>query len=106
MAPAAEVMAEALQASLLAPPLIPLVANASAAKATDPAEIIRLLVQQITATVRWRESVQAMTELGVDDFVELGAGKVLSSLVRRIAPDATATSVGSPAEIEQILKTL
>jgi len=73
---------------------------------TDPAEIRDLLVRQVTATVRWRESVQAMASLGVDSFVELGAGKVLSGLVRRIAPDAAASSAGTPAEIEALLKVL
>jgi len=60
----------------------------------------------VTATVRWRESVIAMTELGVDSFIELGAGKVLAGLVRRIAPDAATASAGTPAEIEQLLKLL
>ena len=106
MAPAADAMAEALENTPPAAPLIPVVANVSAAKATDPGEIVRLLVRQVTATVRWRESVQAMVDLGVDSFVELGAGKVLSGLVRRIVPDAAATSVGTPAEIEKFLKTL
>ena len=67
---------------------MPLIANVSAAKETDPARIRELLVQQVTATVRWRECVQAMVALGVDSFVELGSGKVLSGLIRRIAPDA------------------
>jgi len=106
MAPAADVMAEALENAPPAPPLVPVVANVSAAKATDPGEIVRLLVQQVTATVRWRECVQTMVGLGVDSFVELGAGKVLSGLVRRIVPDAAAVSVGTPAEIEHFLKTL
>ena len=106
MAPAADAMAEALERSPPAAPRVPLIANVTAAKVTDPAEIARLLVQQVTATVRWRESVQAMIALGVDSFIELGAGKVLSGLVRRIAPDAAAASAGSPAEIEQLLKSL
>ncbi len=106
MAPAADAMAEALENAPPKAPLVPVVANVSAAKATDPAEIVRLLVRQVTATVRWRESVQAMVDLGVDSFVELGAGKVLSGLVRRIAPDAAASSAGTPGEIEQLLKTL
>ena len=100
MAPAADAMAEALEAAPPAAPLVPVMANVSAAKATEPAEIVRLLVQQVTATVRWRECVQTMVGLGVDSFVELGAGKVLAGLVRRIAPDAAAISVGTPAEIE------
>jgi [acyl-carrier-protein] S-malonyltransferase len=78
----------------------------SAAKETDPARIQALLVEQVTATVRWRESVAAMTAMGIDSFVELGAGKVLAGLVRRIAPDAAATSASSPAEIEAVLKLL
>jgi [acyl-carrier-protein] S-malonyltransferase len=82
------------------------VANVSAAKATDPAEIRDLLVRQVTATVRWRECVNAMVELGVDSFVELGAGKVLSGLIRRIVPDAATASAATPAEIEAILKAL
>jgi [acyl-carrier-protein] S-malonyltransferase len=87
-------------------PMVPLVANVSAAKVTDPAEISRLLVEQVTATVRWRESVLAMIAMGVDSFIEIGAGKVLSGLIRRIAPDAATASVGTPAEIEALLKTL
>jgi [acyl-carrier-protein] S-malonyltransferase len=77
----------------------------SAGKVTDPAEIARLLVAQVTGTVRWRESVLAMASLGVDSFIELGAGKVLSGLLRRILPDAAAVSVGTPADIELLLKT-
>jgi [acyl-carrier-protein] S-malonyltransferase len=106
MAPAADAMAEVLEKSPPAPPLVPVVANVSAAKATDPGEIVDLLVRQVTATVRWRECVQTMVGLGVDSFVELGTGKVLSGLVRRIAPDVTAASLATPAEIEQFLKTL
>ena len=78
----------------------------TAAKATDPAEIRDLLVRQVTGTVRWRECVQAMTALGVDSFVELGTGKVLSGLVRRIAPNAKAASAASPPDIEAVLKNL
>lgn len=104
MAPAAEAMAEALKDASLAPPVPPVVPNVSARKETDPDEIRSLLVEQVTAVVRWRESVQAMTRLGVDTFIEVGAGKVLSGLVRRIAPDATALAAGTPAEIESVLK--
>ncbi len=106
MAPAADVMADALGQAALAPPLVPLIANVSAAKATDPDDIRDLLVQQVTGTVRWRECVIAAAELGVDSFIELGAGKVLSGLVRRIAPDARTASAGTPAEIEALLKAL
>ncbi len=104
MAPAADAMAAALEGAAVAPPMVPLIANVSAAKVTDPADIRALLVQQVTGTVRWRECVLAAATLGVDSFVELGAGKVLSGLVRRIAPEAHAASAGSPAEIEALLK--
>ena len=106
MAPAADIMAEALAATSPRPPSVPLIANVSAAKATAPDEIRDLLVRQVTATVRWRECVGAMTGLGIDSFVELGAGRVLSGLIRRIAPDAAIANAGTPAEIEAVLKTL
>jgi len=106
MAPAAEVMAEALESAPPNRPIVPLIANVSAAKATDPAEIRDLLVRQVTAMVRWRECVNAMVELGVDSFVELGAGKVLSGLIRRIAPDAATLSAATPGDIEAVLKNL
>ncbi len=106
MAPAAAAMAEALAHTPPRALALPLIANVSAAKATDPAEITRLLVQQVTETVRWRESVVTMGGLGIDSFIELGAGRVLAGLVRRILPDAAASSAGTPGEIEQLLKTL
>ena len=106
MAPAADAMAEALEKTPPGAPIVPLVANVSAAKATDPAEIRELLVKQVTAMVRWRECVNSMVELGCDSFVELGAGKVLSGLVRRIAPDAATASAATPAEVEALLKVL
>ncbi len=106
MAPAARAMEDALGASQPVEPIVPLVANVTAAKATSPIEISRLLVEQVTATVRWRESVHAMMAMGVDSFIEIGAGKVLSGLIRRIAPEAATVSVGTPAEIEALLKTL
>ncbi|MBV9539046.1 MAG: ACP S-malonyltransferase [Acidisphaera sp.] len=106
MRPAAHAMAEALERTPPSAPLVPVIANVTAAKATDPDTIRDNLVRQVTATVRWRESVLAMAEMGVDSFIELGAGKVLSGLVRRIAPDAAAHNAGSPAEIEQLLKAL
>jgi [acyl-carrier-protein] S-malonyltransferase len=103
MAPAAEVMAEALGNASMAEPAPPLVANVTAAMVTDPATIIDLLVQQVTATVRWRECVAAMVAMGCDRFVELGAGKVLTGLMKRNAPDATASAIGTPADIEAFL---
>jgi [acyl-carrier-protein] S-malonyltransferase len=106
MSPAAEIMAEALEAVSVKAPIVPLVANVTAAKVTDPAEIRRLLVAQVTGTVRWRESVLACTAMGVDRFIELGAGRVLTGLVKRIAPDAQGLAAGTPAEIETLAKAL
>ncbi len=106
MQPAAHAMQDALGRTPPLAPRVPLVANVSAAKETAPAEITRLLIEQVTATVRWRESVIAMAAMGVDSFIEIGAGKVLTGLIRRILPDAATASVGTPAEIEALLKTL
>jgi [acyl-carrier-protein] S-malonyltransferase len=106
MSLAADVMAEALEAVSVKAPIVPLVANVTAAKVTDPAEIRRLLVAQVTGTVRWRESVLACTAMGVDRFIELGAGRVLTGLVKRIAPDAQGLAAGTPAEIETLAKAL
>ena len=106
MAPAADAMREALGDAAIAAPRLPLIANVTAAKATAPDEIRDLLVRQVTGTVRWRESVQTMADLGVDSFIELGAGKVLSGLCKRIVPDAATRSAGTPEEIEALLKLL
>jgi [acyl-carrier-protein] S-malonyltransferase len=106
MAPAAEAMGRALEDVGLQAPAVPLVANVSAGKATDPADIRALLVAQVTGTVRWRESMLACCAMGVDRFVELGAGRVLTGLMRRIAPEAQAMAAGLPAEVEALLKEL
>ena len=106
MAPAAEVMAEALDATAVAAPRVPLVANASATAVTAPDDIRRLLVEQVTAMVRWRESVLYMREHEVDTTIELGAGKVLSGLARRIDRDLAAASVETPEDVETFLKTV
>jgi [acyl-carrier-protein] S-malonyltransferase len=106
MEPAAQAMAEALASATINAPVVPVVANVSAAKATSADEIRDFLVRQVTGTVRWRESVLAMAGIGVDHFVELGSGKVLAGLVRRIAPEAGTVSAGNPAEIEALLKLL
>ncbi|HJQ17268.1 MAG TPA: ACP S-malonyltransferase [Allosphingosinicella sp.] len=105
MAPAAQAMEAALGEAEMNPPVVPLYANVSAAAVTDMAEIRRLLVEQVTSRVRWRESVAAMTEAGVTHFVELG-GKVLGPMVKRIAPDAATTSVVSMDDIEALVKEL
>jgi [acyl-carrier-protein] S-malonyltransferase len=98
MAPAATAMAQALAAVTIRPPAVPLVANVPATAITDPAEIARCLVAQVTGTVRWRECVSYMAAHGVADFYEVGAGKVLSGLIKRIADGATATAIGTPEE--------
>jgi [acyl-carrier-protein] S-malonyltransferase len=105
MAPAAEAMAEALAATTIQAPFVPLIANVTAAPVTDPDTIRRLLVEQVTGTVRWRESVLAMAELGVTGFVELG-GKVLAPMIRRITPDVPVLSAADMAGVEAIAKEL
>jgi len=99
MQPAAEAMAEALAGVTIKAPAAPLVANVLASPITDPDEIRRRLVEQVTGTVRWRESVAFMASQGVNQFLEIGAGKVLSGLVKRIADGATGISVGGPNDI-------
>jgi [acyl-carrier-protein] S-malonyltransferase len=106
MAPAARVMQDALAETEMLPPAVPVVANVSAERATDPDEIRHLLVEQVTGTVRWRECMLAAMAVGIDSFVELGSGKVLSALAKRINPDVAATSAGTPSEIEALLKTI
>ena len=99
MQPAADVMRAALAEVSIKPPVVPVVANVSATPLRDPVEIARALIAQVTGTVRWRESVRVMAATGVDRFYEVGAGKVLSGLVRRIAQDAQTTSIGTPEEV-------
>jgi [acyl-carrier-protein] S-malonyltransferase len=102
MAPAAEAMREALGRTALSAPAIALVANVTAAPISDPDAIRDALVRQVTGTVRWRESVAAMAALGVDRFIELGAGKVLTGLSKRIAPGTRAASFGAPEELDGV----
>ncbi len=99
MQPAAEVMADALAKVTIKAPVVPLVANVTAEPVTDPAQIMRGLVEQVTGTVRWRESVAFMASAGVDVFYEVGSGKVLSGLVKRIAEGANGMSVGTPDDV-------
>jgi [acyl-carrier-protein] S-malonyltransferase len=106
MAPAAEAMEKALGESALDNPSVPVVANVTAAPVSDASEIRKLLVRQVTGMVRWRECVLAMVALGVDTTVELGSGKVLTGLARRIHKDLAALNAGTPAEVEAFLKTL
>ncbi len=99
MQPAAEAMRAALDAVRVSPPVVPVYANVLAAPVTDPDAIRSNLVAQVTGTVRWRESVAAMAAAGVDSFTEVGSGKVLSGLVKRIAPGASAAPVGTPEDV-------
>ncbi len=106
MKPAADAMAEALANTKMAPPKVPLVANVTAAQVSDPETIRDLLVKQVTGRVRWRECVSYMKAQGVAQLYELGAGKVLSGLVKRIEPDVVGTALNGPADIEAFAKTL
>ncbi len=106
MAPAADVMAEALANANINVPVVPVIANVTASAITQPDDIRRLLVEQITGMVRWRESILWMGENGIDSMVEIGAGKVLSGLTRRINRDITCQSVGTPEQIEALITQL
>jgi [acyl-carrier-protein] S-malonyltransferase len=104
MAPAATEMAAALAESRIAAPLVPLIANVTAAPVTDPVEIRRLLVEQVTSLVRWRECVLAMKERGVTSLMEIGSGKVLTGLAKRIDRELVASAIGTPADIDALAK--
>ena len=106
MQPAADAMAEALEQVTIAPPAVPVIANVTAAPVSDPNTIRRLLVEQVTAMVRWRETIASLPSLGVETVVEIGAGKVLTGMVKRISPDLKALNVETPADIEAFLNTL
>jgi [acyl-carrier-protein] S-malonyltransferase len=99
MEPAAKTMQEALGKVQIVAPKIPVIANVKAHPVTDPDEIRSALIAQVTGTVRWRESVAFMASRGVDCFLELGSGKVLTSLLKRIAEGATGMAIGTPADI-------
>jgi [acyl-carrier-protein] S-malonyltransferase len=106
MAPAAAVMREALDAVALKAPLVPLVANVSALSVINPQQIKTLLVEQVTSLVRWRESVLFLAQAGVEEIVEIGAGRVLAGLVKRIDRALAVRSVGGPHEVEALMKQL
>ncbi|MBI1180526.1 MAG: ACP S-malonyltransferase [Alphaproteobacteria bacterium] len=106
MAPAADEMREALETVTVRAPVVPLVANVTASRVSDPDDIRRLLVEQVTGSVRWRESVLYMVEQGVTEVVELGAGKALTGMAKRIDKELTAVSAGTPDDIDALLKTL
>ncbi len=99
MQPAADAMAEALANATMKAPAVPVISNVLASPISDPAIIRQMLVEQVTGTVRWRESVAAMTSLGVKVFVEIGTSKVLTGLAKKNAPDALALTVGTPEDI-------
>jgi [acyl-carrier-protein] S-malonyltransferase len=107
MQPAADEMADALAETTILPPRSPLVANVTARPTLDPGLIRRLLVEQVTGRVRWRETMEWLAgEGGVERFAEVGAGKVLTGIAKRIAPDAEAMALGAPAELEAFARSL
>jgi [acyl-carrier-protein] S-malonyltransferase len=106
MAPAAKEMEEALADTDIKAPRVPVIANVTAAPVDDPELIRTLLVQQVTGVVRWRETVESFKSLGITKAVEVGAGKVLTGLAKRIDRDIEAQAIGLPAEIEAFAKTL
>ncbi|MCK5168016.1 MAG: ACP S-malonyltransferase, partial [Rhodospirillaceae bacterium] len=106
MADAADVMAGALAEADIKSPIVPLIANVTAEAVSSPDEIRDLLVRQVTGAVRWRECVLTMKSLGVNQLVEVGAGKVLSGLVRRIDSDLSGVPVGTPEDIDAFIETL
>ncbi|MGE3064954.1 MAG: ACP S-malonyltransferase [Hyphomicrobiaceae bacterium] len=106
MQPAADAMAKALAETNVKAPVVPVVANVVAAPISDPEEIKRRLVEQVTGTVRWRECVEAMAAAGVTDIYEIGSGKVLAGLARRIVKTLNATSIGTSQDIDAALPAL
>jgi len=104
MRPAAAIMDEALAATKINAPCVPLIANVTAKAESDAATIRRLLVEQVTGMVRWRESVQYLAAQGVTRVIEIGAGKVLSGLNKRIAPEMETVNIGTPADLEAFAK--
>jgi [acyl-carrier-protein] S-malonyltransferase len=106
MQPAADAMAEALANVTVRPPSVPVIANVVAKPISDPAEIKQRLVEQVTGTVRWRECIATMAASGITEFYEIGAGKVLSGLIKRTAATAATSNLGTPADIDAAWKIL
>jgi [acyl-carrier-protein] S-malonyltransferase len=106
MAPAAERMRAALAKAAIKAPVVPVVSNVAVQPLTDPKEIAARLVEQVTGRVRWRETVEWFGANGIDTLYEIGSGKVLSGLARRINREITTISIGSPADVEAVLSTL
>jgi [acyl-carrier-protein] S-malonyltransferase len=106
MQPAADVMGAALASTTIAAPFLPLIANVSAQSVSDPAHIRDNLVAQVTGQVRWRESIETLVALGVDTMVEVGTGKALAGMIKRINKDVTMINIESADDIDAFLKTL
>ena len=106
MQPAADVMRDALMSSRIITPELPVITNVNAQPVRDPEELRNLLIEQITKKVRWRESILSLSNLGVEHIFEVGSGKVLSGLTRRINSDLKAQSIATPAEVETFLQSL
>lgn len=106
MAPAALAMRDALAQIIISPPAVPLFANVTAAPTQNPEEVRALLVEQVTGRVRWRETIEAMAASGIEQCVELGAGRVLAGMVKRITPDMQALAVNEPAQLEAFAASL
>lgn len=104
VAPAAEIMREALAAVEIRRPIVPLIANVTASSVMEPDKIRELLVEQITGRVRWRETIMKMNVLAIDETWEIGPGRVLSGLNKRITPDLTCQSINEPVDIEMVAK--
>jgi [acyl-carrier-protein] S-malonyltransferase len=106
MQPAADVMAAALASTAIAAPFLPVIANVTAQSVSDPAQIRDNLVAQVTGQVRWRETIEALVLLGVDTMVEVGTGKALAGMIKRINKDVTMINIESPDDVDAFLKTL
>jgi [acyl-carrier-protein] S-malonyltransferase len=106
MAPAAGALRAALDGIEMRPPVVPVVTNVTAAPERDPVRLAALLVEQVTARVRWRESLQALAGLGVEQTIELGAGRVLTGLTRRTVEGMTGSALGTPEEVDAYVATL
>ena len=106
MQPAADKMAEALAGVTIRPPVVPVVANVTAMSTSEPDTIRRLLVEQVTGRVRWRESIASLRSLGIETTVEFGGNKVLTGMVKRIDKDLASLSLDTPADIEAFARTL
>jgi [acyl-carrier-protein] S-malonyltransferase len=106
MAPAAREMEDALERVTMRPPRVPVISNVSVTPQSDPSAIKRLLVEQVTGRVRWRETIAGLRDRGITSVIEVGAGKVLTTMAKRIDKDLPAQSIETPQDIEAFLKSL